>query len=51
MTASSTERRINETRTTKRLALAVADVNWFTTENLFREVPGPDVSGILLLVY
>lgn len=31
-----------------RLALAVADVNWFTTENLFREVGRENVSTLLL---
>jgi len=30
------------------LALAVADANWFTTENLFREVDRPGVSTLLL---
>lgn len=30
------------------LALAVADANWFTTENLFREVQRPGVSTLLL---
>ncbi|MDR3632814.1 MAG: glycosyltransferase [Isosphaeraceae bacterium] len=30
------------------LALAVADVNWYTTENLFREVQRPGVSTLLL---
>ncbi len=29
------------------LALAVADVNWFNTENLFREVERDDVSALL----
>lgn len=32
----------------ERLALAVADVNWFTTENLFRELDDPDVSLLTL---
>jgi glycosyltransferase involved in cell wall biosynthesis len=31
-----------------RLALAVADANWFTTENLFREVRRDDVATLLL---
>jgi glycosyltransferase involved in cell wall biosynthesis len=31
-----------------RLALAVADVNWFTTENLFRELE-PDAASLLTL--
>lgn len=30
------------------LALAVADVNWFTTENLFREVDRRDLATLLL---
>src|SRR4051794_39723364 len=30
------------------IALAVADANWFTTENLFRELDGDDVSTLLL---
>ena len=32
----------------ERLALAVADVGWYTTENLFREVPEARASGLLL---
>lgn len=32
----------------ERLALAVADVNWFTTENLFRELDDPGVSLLTL---
>jgi hypothetical protein len=31
-----------------RLALAVADANWYTTENLFREVGREDVATLLL---
>jgi teichuronic acid biosynthesis glycosyltransferase TuaH len=31
-----------------RLALAVADAGWYTTENLFREVPGDRASTLLL---
>lgn len=31
-----------------RLALAVADANWFSTENLFREVEHADVATLLL---
>ena len=31
-----------------RLALAVADANWYTTENLFREIDRPTVSTLLL---
>ena len=34
--------------TDRRLALAVADANWFTTENLFREVQRDNVSTLLL---
>ena len=30
------------------LAVAVADVSWFTTENLFREVDRPSVSILAL---
>lgn len=33
---------------TARLALAVADANWFTTENLFREVPESRARTLLL---
>jgi teichuronic acid biosynthesis glycosyltransferase TuaH len=33
---------------TGRMALAVADANWFTTENLFREVPADRVNTLLL---
>ncbi|APW59651.1 glycosyltransferase [Paludisphaera borealis] len=32
------------TTRTHRLSLAVADVSWYTTENLFRELDDPDVS-------
>lgn len=31
-----------------RMALAIADVNWFTTENLFREVDRPEIATLLL---
>ncbi len=34
--------------TAQRLALAVADANWFTTENLFREVPDARARTLLL---
>src|SRR3954471_2554269 len=34
--------------TGRRLALAVADANWYTTENLFREVQHDHVSTLLL---
>ncbi|AMV39511.1 glycosyltransferase [Planctomyces sp. SH-PL62] len=34
--------------TSDRLSLAVADVSWFTTENLFRELDEPDVSLLAL---
>ena len=34
--------------TSGRLALAVADANWYTTENLFREVQRENVSTLLL---
>jgi len=33
---------------TERPALAVADANWFTTENLFREVPATRANTLLL---
>ena len=33
---------------TRRVALAVADANWYTTENLFREVDHPEISTLLL---
>ena len=36
------------TETPARLALAVADANWFTTENLFREVRRNEVATLLL---
>ena len=32
----------------KRMALAIADANWFTTENLFRELDRPGVDTLLL---
>ena len=35
-------------RTRRSLALAVADANWFTTENLFRELDRDHVSTLLL---
>jgi teichuronic acid biosynthesis glycosyltransferase TuaH len=38
-------------RPSKRLALAVADANWYTTENLFREVEKDHVSTLLLKCY
>ena len=34
--------------TERRVALAVADANWFTTENLFREIQNENVSTLLL---
>jgi teichuronic acid biosynthesis glycosyltransferase TuaH len=34
--------------TARPLALAVADANWFTTENLFREAPGARARTLLL---
>jgi hypothetical protein len=47
--AVTTLRRTTEPRSDRqRLALAVADVNWFTTENLFRELDRLDVSSLLL---
>ncbi len=37
-----------ELTTQTRLALVVADANWYTTENLFREVDRDEVSTLLL---
>lgn len=44
MTSGATERAERRGR----LALAVADANWFTTENLFREIRRDDVATLLL---
>jgi Glycosyl transferases group 1 len=48
MTLTSTRRRPGLDGREGRLALAVADANWFTTENLFREIERDDVSTLLL---
>lgn len=48
MAATSTLRQPEAETVGTRLALAVADANWFTTENLFCEVRRPDVSTLLL---
>jgi glycosyltransferase involved in cell wall biosynthesis len=48
MPATSTPRTTSKDTTRAHLALVVADANWFTTENLFREVDRPDVSTLLL---
>jgi glycosyltransferase involved in cell wall biosynthesis len=48
MAVTSTRRTPDNLGTKGRLALAVADANWFTTENLFREVVREDVSTLLL---
>ena len=48
MTLMSTRRRPGLDGCEGRLALAVADANWFTTENLFREIERDDVSTLLL---
>jgi glycosyltransferase involved in cell wall biosynthesis len=47
-TMTTTERPVISTAATARMALAVADANWFTTENLFREVPADRASTLLL---
>src|SRR3954451_7978889 len=47
MTARETELATAPVRS-PRLALAVADVNWYTTENLFRELDDPDVTLLAL---
>lgn len=48
MTATITARTPSAGLASTRLALAVADVNWFTTEHLFREVPSARASALLL---
>jgi glycosyltransferase involved in cell wall biosynthesis len=45
MQESTTESRPGRAQT---LALAIADINWFTTENLFRELDEPSVSVLAL---
>ncbi len=48
MATISTRRKDVTEGTALRLALAVADANWYTTENLFREVQRANVSTLLL---
>jgi glycosyltransferase involved in cell wall biosynthesis len=48
MTTISCARSAGREGTSGRLALAVADANWYTTENLFREVERENVSTLLL---
>lgn len=48
MPATTSPRTTSKDTTRAHLALVVADANWFTTENLFREVDRPDVSTLLL---
>src|SRR3954466_6396475 len=48
MSTISTPRTTGLEGTERRLALAVADANWFSTENLFREIERDDVSTLLL---
>ncbi len=48
MGVTTTRTSIGAPPTTARLALAVADANWFTTENLFREVPDGRARTLLL---
>src|SRR3954452_8905075 len=48
MVTTSCPRATGLDRTGSRLALAVADANWYTTENLFQEVQRENVSTLLL---
>ncbi len=48
MTLTFTRRKPGLDDAESRLALAVADANWFTTENLFREIRRDDVATLLL---
>jgi teichuronic acid biosynthesis glycosyltransferase TuaH len=48
MAITPTQYRYGLEPTQDRLALAVADANWFTTENLFREVQRDNVATLLL---
>ncbi len=48
MAALATRFAADRAVTAERVALAVADANWFTTENLFREVRRDEVSTLLL---
>lgn len=48
MATTTSRRNPGPTTVQTRLALAVADVNWYTTANLFGEVDRPDVATLLL---
>lgn len=48
MTLAGTESIARPSTAAPRLALAVADANWFTTENLFGDLERPDVASLLL---
>lgn len=48
MGAGLVQERVATGRGAGRLALAVADANWFTSENLFKEVRGEGVATLLL---
>ena len=48
MAATSAQSTVGVEAAGRPLALAVADANWFTTENLFRELHRPGVSTLLL---
>ena len=48
MTLAGTESIARPPTAAPRLALAVADANWFTTENLFGDLERPDVASLLL---
>jgi glycosyltransferase involved in cell wall biosynthesis len=48
MTVSPSRRTAGRVGSGARLALAVADANWYTTENLFQEVRRENVSTLLL---
>ena len=48
MSSASTCPTTDRARTAERIALAVADVNWFSTENLFREVRREGVTTLRL---
>ena len=48
MSVTSARQDVGPDRVPRRLALAVADANWYTTENLFGELRRPGVSTLLL---
>jgi teichuronic acid biosynthesis glycosyltransferase TuaH len=48
MATISSPRAASRDPTDRRIALAVADANWYTTENLFREVQRSHVSTLML---